>query len=73
MSVVWRVTHTKIANDAKGILDCGGKRSATPLSHTLDGRKRRRRSALPAQSKTRVVNRTRLANYFLVASFADLA
>jgi hypothetical protein len=42
------------------VLDCGGKRSATPLSHARDGliirssssaRKRRRRFALPAQSK----------------------
>src|SRR6185369_4693162 len=43
-----------------GFLDCGGKRSATPLSHTRDRsnfqhllsvRKRRRRCTLPAQSK----------------------
>jgi len=49
--------HTDGANL---ILDCGGKRSATPLSHAPGGlilqssspaRKRRRRVALPAQSK----------------------
>jgi hypothetical protein len=43
------------------ILDCGGKRSATPLSHARNARnvrlappapKRRRRFALPAHSKT---------------------
>ncbi len=34
------------------VLDCGGKRSATPLSAA---RKRRRRCALPAQSKIAIV------------------
>jgi hypothetical protein len=46
----------------KRVLDCDGKHSATPLSHAQrtrhsdyqpPARKRRRRCALPAQSKTR--------------------
>jgi len=54
---VGRVTHSR-SPDVGGILDCGGKRSATPLCLAqLRGnreslrKKRRRRFALPAQSK----------------------
>jgi hypothetical protein len=56
-------THplTEAPGLAENVLDCGGKRSATPLwnhptaSHLPTpwaARKRRRRSALPAQSNT---------------------
>ncbi len=37
---------------ARSVLGCGGKRSATPLWHDAAVEKRRRRYAVPAQSKT---------------------
>jgi hypothetical protein len=48
-------TNTPVAYEAppppNGDMDRGGKRSATPLCHEQALRKRRRRCALPAQSK----------------------
>ena len=39
--------------NTRSVVDCGGKRSATPLSEVRHaGKKRRRRCVLPAQSKT---------------------
>jgi hypothetical protein len=40
-----------VARRRKELLDCGGKRSATPLSFDVAERKRCRRCALPPQSK----------------------
>jgi hypothetical protein len=37
---------------ARSVLECGGKRSATPLSDARDTEKLHRRCALPEQSKT---------------------
>ena len=40
--------------NARSVLECGGKRSATPLFELAASKlKRRRRRALPAQSKIR--------------------
>jgi hypothetical protein len=45
------INHNDIGT-VERVLDCGGERSATPLSAV---RKRRRRCALPSQSKIAIV------------------
>jgi hypothetical protein len=63
---VWKMTDGQTT--ARSVLECGGKRSATPLSDaTGTAEKLRRRCALPEQSKTW---RLKLLLYFILLPLA---